>query len=179
MWPIAKRNRSVREGSEFSSLAFATSERKEVAFGQCKHTDDPPFCDGTHKTLDILISLSEGSISEMTLSAEGTVGRYKHRDLEVVPRDATVLFAADRMRARAIGSVLVESVRPSGGELNMTGIVTETDLAQKVLTKGVDPPRTTVVPVEVKVVTSPQVDMCLCSAILSPMLEFCLFQIAK
>lgn len=114
-----------------------------MAFCECKHTDAPLFCDGIQKTLDPLISLS-GSMSEMTLSAEGTVGRYMHRDLEVVPRDATVLYAADRMRARAIGSVLVESVRPLGGELNMTGIVTETDLVQTVLTKGVDPSRTTV-----------------------------------
>ncbi|MEC4669321.1 MAG: CDGSH iron-sulfur domain-containing protein [Nitrospirota bacterium] len=32
-------------------LEVEFKERKRVAFCGCKHTNKPPFCDGTHSTL--------------------------------------------------------------------------------------------------------------------------------
>lgn len=72
----------------------------------------------------------------MTLQTGGTVRDFMHRYLEVVPQDTTVLIAAERMGARRIGSVLVESVDAKRG---LPGIVTETDLVRKVLAAGLDP----------------------------------------
>jgi CBS domain-containing protein len=74
--------------------------------------------------------------TEMTVQAGGIVKDFMHRYLEVVPQDTTVLVAAERMRVRRIGSVLVESVDPKRG---LPGIVTETDLVRKVLAAGFDP----------------------------------------
>jgi len=59
-----------------------------------------------------------------------------HRYLEVLPQDATIKAAAERMQLRRIGSVLVESGNPKRG---FSGIVTETDLVRKVLAAGLDP----------------------------------------
>jgi CBS domain-containing protein len=59
-----------------------------------------------------------------------------HRYLEVVPRDTTVSFAAERMGVRRIGCVLVESGEPGRGPI---GIVTETDVVRKVIAAGGDP----------------------------------------
>jgi len=64
-----------------------------------------------------------------------------HRYLEMVPQETTVVLAAERMGARRIGCVLVESGDPKRGPI---GIVTETDLVRKVLAKGVDPAVTVV-----------------------------------
>jgi len=72
----------------------------------------------------------------MTAQAGGTVREFMHRYLEVVPQDATIVAAADRMQVRQIGSVLVESIVPKRG---LSGIVTETDLVRKVLAVGLDP----------------------------------------
>ncbi len=66
----------------------------------------------------------------------GIVRDFMHRYLEVVPQEATVVIAAERMGARRIGCVLVESGDPHRGPI---GIVTETDLVRKVLAKGLDP----------------------------------------
>lgn len=72
----------------------------------------------------------------MTTQAGGTVREFMHRYLEVVPQDATIVAAAERMHVRGIGSVLVDSVDPKRG---LAGIVTETDLVRKVLATGLDP----------------------------------------
>ena len=66
----------------------------------------------------------------------GAVKDFMHRYLEVVPRETTVAFAAERMGVRRIGCVLVESGDPHRGPI---GIVTETDLVRKVLANGADP----------------------------------------
>lgn len=72
----------------------------------------------------------------MTAQASRTVREFMHRYLEVVPQDATIVAAAERMQVRQIGSVLVDSVDPKRG---LSGIVTETDLVRKVLATGLDP----------------------------------------
>jgi CBS domain-containing protein len=66
----------------------------------------------------------------------GAVKDFMHRYLEVVPRETTVALAAERMGARRVGCVLIESGDPHRGPI---GIVTETDLVRKVLAKGSDP----------------------------------------
>lgn len=87
----------------------------------------------------------------MTEREAGTVGRYMHRNLETLPPEATARIAAERMGARGIGSVLVEAVAPAEGQDEVAGIVTETDLVQKVLAERREPTRTTVA----QVMTSP------------------------
>lgn len=72
----------------------------------------------------------------MTARAGGIVKDFMHCYLEVVPQDTTAVVAAERMGARLIGSVLVESVDPKRG---LPGIVTETDLVRNVLAAGLDP----------------------------------------
>jgi CBS domain-containing protein len=59
-----------------------------------------------------------------------------HRYLEVVPRETTVAFAAERMGVRRVGCVLVEAGDPHRGPI---GIVTETDVVRKVIATGTDP----------------------------------------
>ena len=71
----------------------------------------------------------------------GAVKDFMHRYLEVIPQDTTVTAAAERMGARRIGCLLVESDDPKRGPF---GIMTETDLVRKVLTRGLDPTVTTV-----------------------------------
>lgn len=66
----------------------------------------------------------------------GPVKEFMHRYLEVVPRAASVAFAAERMGIRRVGCVLVESGDPHRGPI---GIVTETDIVRKVIAKGLDP----------------------------------------
>ena len=56
-----------------------------------------------------------------------------HRDLEVVPRETTIEPAAERMREKHIGSLLVESSDAQGQMSSSSGIVTEIDLARKVI----------------------------------------------
>ena len=72
----------------------------------------------------------------MSEQGGGAVKDFMHRYLEVVPRETTVAFAAERMGVRRIGCVLVESGDPHRGPI---GIVTETDLVRKVLANGADP----------------------------------------
>lgn len=72
----------------------------------------------------------------MSEQGGGAVKDFMHRYLEVVPRETTVAFAAERMGVRRIGCVLVESGDPHRGPI---GIVTETDLVRKVLANGSDP----------------------------------------
>ena len=80
----------------------------------------------------------------MTERLGGTVGDFMHRYLEVVPPKTTIVEAADRMREKSLGSLLIESTDEEGRVSNRSGIVTETDLIRKVLAKGIDPSLTMV-----------------------------------
>ena len=80
----------------------------------------------------------------MTERLGGTVGDFMHRYLEVVPSKTTIVEAAERMREKSLGSLLIESTDAEGRMSRKSGIVTETDLIRKVLAKGVDPSLTLV-----------------------------------
>ncbi|HEV8326117.1 MAG TPA: CBS domain-containing protein [Nitrospiraceae bacterium] len=75
----------------------------------------------------------------MTVQSGGMVGDFMHRYLEVVPPQTTIVEAAERMREKSLGSLLVESTDAEGRMSRRCGIVTETDLVRKVLAKGIDP----------------------------------------
>lgn len=75
----------------------------------------------------------------MTVQSGGMVGDFMHRYLEAVPPKTTIVEAADRMREKSLGSLLVESTDAAGRMSRRSGIVTETDLVRKVLAKGIDP----------------------------------------
>jgi CBS domain-containing protein len=75
----------------------------------------------------------------MTEQSGGTVGDFMHRYLEVVPPKTTIVEAAERMRGKSLGSLLVESTDVEGRMSRRSGIVTETDLIRKMLAKGMDP----------------------------------------
>ena len=64
------------------------------------------------------------------------VSEYMHRQLEIVPQDATALDAAQRMRDQRVGSVFVESLDREQRDCRLAGIVTETDLITKLLAQG-------------------------------------------
>lgn len=66
----------------------------------------------------------------------GAVKNFMHRYLEMIPQDTTTAAAAERMGAKGIGCLLVESDDPKRGPL---GIMTEADLVRKVLAQGLDP----------------------------------------
>lgn len=74
----------------------------------------------------------------MTERSGATVGDFMHRTLEVVSPETTVVGAAERMKEKRLGSLLVVSANAEGRVSNRSGIVTETDLTRKVLTKGMD-----------------------------------------
>ncbi|MEQ1790917.1 MAG: CBS domain-containing protein [Nitrospiraceae bacterium] len=80
----------------------------------------------------------------MTKQSGSTVGHFMHRYLEVVPPETTIVEAAERMREKRLGSLLVESTDAEGRMTRESGIVTETDLIRKVLATGVDPSLTMV-----------------------------------
>jgi signal-transduction protein with cAMP-binding, CBS, and nucleotidyltransferase domain len=72
----------------------------------------------------------------MVASAAGqTVGEFTRRFLEVVEKSATVLAAAERMRAAKVGSVLVGMPGEPGCARSVEGIVTETDLVRRVVAR--------------------------------------------
>jgi signal-transduction protein with cAMP-binding, CBS, and nucleotidyltransferase domain len=75
----------------------------------------------------------------MTERSGGTVGDFMHRYLEVIPPKTTIVNAAERMREKSLGSLLVELTDAEGRMSGGSGIVTETDLIRKVLAKGMDP----------------------------------------
>ena len=75
----------------------------------------------------------------MTVRSGGTVGDFMHRYLEVVPPETTILEAAERMREKRLGSLLVELTDAEGRMSGGSGIVTESDLIRMVLAKGMDP----------------------------------------
>lgn len=73
----------------------------------------------------------------MTKRSGGTVGDFMHRNLEVIPSETTVAEAAECMRKKGIGSLLIKSAE-EGRLSRRSGIVTETDLLRKVLAKEID-----------------------------------------
>jgi CBS domain-containing protein len=87
----------------------------------------------------------------MTVQLGGMVGDFMHRYLEVVPPETTIVEAAERMREKSLGSLLVESTDAEDRMSRRSGIVTETDLVRKVLAKGIHPFLATVV----QIMTSP------------------------
>jgi CBS domain-containing protein len=74
----------------------------------------------------------------MTGLAGQRVSDYMHRQLELMPQEATVVETALRMRERSLGSILVESLDRQAPECRIVGILTETDLVRKVLAQGLD-----------------------------------------
>ena len=62
-----------------------------------------------------------------------------HRQLEVVPQETTIAVAAERMREKRLGSLLLESTAGQSCVSSRSGIVTESDLIRKALAKGMDP----------------------------------------
>ena len=80
----------------------------------------------------------------MTERSGGTVGDFMHRYLEVIPSETTIVEAAERMRGKSLGSLLVESTDEEVRMSRRSGIVTEADLIRKVLAKGMDPSHTMV-----------------------------------
>jgi CBS domain-containing protein len=74
----------------------------------------------------------------MTDTAGPRVREYMHRQLEILPQDATALDAAERMRDQRIGSVLVEAFDREQRDCRLAGIVTESDLLTKVLAQERD-----------------------------------------
>ena len=75
----------------------------------------------------------------MTEQPRGIVRDFMHRHLESVPPHTTIVEAAERMREKGIGSLLVVPADAEDRVFNRSGIVTETDLIRKVLAKGIDP----------------------------------------
>jgi len=75
----------------------------------------------------------------MTTFSGGVVGDFMQRSLEVITPKATIVEAAVYMRERQIGSLLVGLPDAEGRLSHNSGIVTETDLIRKALTRGIDP----------------------------------------
>ena len=75
----------------------------------------------------------------MTERLGGTVGDFMRRYLEVVLPKTTIVEAAERMREKSLGSLLIESTDAEGRMSRKSGIVTETDLIRQGLAKGMDP----------------------------------------
>ena len=69
----------------------------------------------------------------------GRVGDFMNRSLEAIAPKTTIVEAAVYMRERQIGSLLVGLPDAEGRMSHKSGIVTETDLVRKALTKGIDP----------------------------------------
>lgn len=78
----------------------------------------------------------------MTGSSGQRVSDYMHRQLELVPQEATVVETAVRMRERSLSSILVESLDRQAPDCRIVGIITETDLVRKVLAQGLHADRT-------------------------------------
>jgi CBS domain-containing protein len=68
-------------------------------------------------------------------AADRTVGEFMCRYLEVVEKTATVFSAADRMRTRKVGSLLVGVPGQPDEARSIEGIVTETDLVRRVIAR--------------------------------------------
>jgi CBS domain-containing protein len=78
---------------------------------------------------------------DMTGTPGQRVGDYMHRQLELVPQEATVVETAVRMRERSLSSILVESLNRQAQDCRIVGIITETDLVRKVLAQGLSADR--------------------------------------
>jgi CBS domain-containing protein len=63
-----------------------------------------------------------------------TVGRICRRDVDLIEQDAMVRVASQRMRARNVGTLLVVDARR-----HVLGLVTDRDLAMRVVGEGRDP----------------------------------------
>lgn len=63
-----------------------------------------------------------------------TVGRICRRDVDLIEQDAMVRVAAQRMRARNVGTLLVVDA-----QRRVLGLVTDRDLAMRVVGEGLDP----------------------------------------
>ncbi|HZL99696.1 MAG TPA: CBS domain-containing protein [Planctomycetota bacterium] len=63
-----------------------------------------------------------------------TVGRICRRDVDLIEQDALARVAAQRMAARNVGSLLVVD-----GRRRVLGLVTDRDLALRVVAQGRDP----------------------------------------
>ncbi len=61
-----------------------------------------------------------------------------HREIEQIPRETTLLAAAQRMRDRRIGALLVTDGKKP------IGILSESDLVRRALAEGVEPKGVTV-----------------------------------
>ena len=72
------------------------------------------------------------------LSDEDKVKHYMQENLETIDETSTVLKAAETLKDKEIGSLLVKK------QENITGIVTEEDLARNVLGNNLDPAKTTI-----------------------------------
>ena len=79
----------------------------------------------------------------MTGGAGARVSEYMHRQLEILPKEATCVAVAVRMRERSLSAVLVESLDRDNSDCRIVGIITEADLVRKVLAQGLDGARTT------------------------------------
>lgn len=76
------------------------------------------------------------------------------KDVASISAHATVAEAIHRMRERRVGSLLVERVSPS----DTWGIVTQTDIVQKVVAMGKDPGQVEVAAIMTKPVTTVRPD---------------------
>lgn len=68
-----------------------------------------------------------------------SVGRICVREVDLADAEETVVVAAQRMRERAVGTLMV-----LGEARQPLGIVTDRDLVERVLAAGLDPATTTV-----------------------------------
>ena len=75
----------------------------------------------------------------MTARSGGTVGDFMHRYLEVVPPETTIVEAAERMREKSLGSLLVESTDPQD-EVGTTGLHLLGKLAPEAVATIAHPP---------------------------------------
>lgn len=66
-----------------------------------------------------------------------------HCQLEILPKEATGVAVAVRMRERSLSAILVESLDRDSSDCRIVGIITEADLVRKVLAQRLDAARTT------------------------------------
>jgi CBS domain-containing protein len=83
-----------------------------------------------------------------------TVQEIMTKDVATIDPHATVAEAIQRMRDRQVGSLLVEQVSPS----DTWGIITQTDVVQKIVASGKDPERVEIADVMSKPVTTVRPD---------------------
>jgi CBS domain-containing protein len=86
-----------------------------------------------------------------------TVQEIMTKDVATIHPHATVAEAIQRMRDRRVGSLLVEQVSPS----DTWGIITQTDVVQKIVASGKDPEHVEIADVMSKPVTTVRPDVVL------------------